>query len=48
MQIRSDIADCGLYVISFQGYKLLTHVTNELELEWLDISEDVIPFLAKN
>ena len=48
MQIRADLADCGVYIISNNCYRLMNYVIQEKDPEWLDISEDLIPFLAKN
>ena len=47
--IRSDLVDCGLYVITQQCYKMIHHVSEKEEvLEWFDISENLLPFLATN
>jgi hypothetical protein len=48
MQIRADLADCGLYVFSHQCYKLMCHMMQEKDYEWCSLADDVIPFLARN
>lgn len=48
MKIRTDLADCGVYVFSQHALKLMNYVGQERTLDWSKISTDVIPFLARN
>jgi hypothetical protein len=48
MKIRTDLADCGVYVFSFNLYKLMLFIQQEINYQWLLIGEDFIPFLARN
>ena len=48
LKIRCDLADCGMYVFSYQAYKLMLHLEQEHDYRWLYIAEDFIPFIARN
>jgi hypothetical protein len=46
--MRTDLADCGVYIFTHQCYRLLLHLISVKEYNWCSLSEDVIPFLARN
>ena len=49
MNVRADLADCGLYVLSHQFFKFLNHIQKEKpDYGWVEMAEDVIPFMARN
>lgn len=48
IKIRSDLADCGVYVFSQHALKLINYVHSERNYEWSKISSDLIPFFARN
>mmetsp|Transcript_39530 Transcript_39530/g.60356 ORF Transcript_39530/g.60356 Transcript_39530/m.60356 type:complete len:99 (-) Transcript_39530:553-849(-) len=48
VRIRADLADCGLYIISHSMFKTISHIHEKGEYNWLDFSEDTLPFLARN
>ena len=48
VKLRADLADCGLYIFSLAGYKLMCYLDTEKKYMWEGIGQDVLPFLAKN
>lgn len=50
MQIRTDLADCGVYVFSFPIYKLMLHLVQLEKDFWTEIgiAEDFLPFMIRN
>jgi len=47
VKIRADLAECGLYVFSYQAYKLMLYLEQEKDFRWLYLEDDFIPFIAK-
>ena len=49
VKIRSDLGDCGVYIMSNAFFRLMNHVQDELDdLLWEEMSDHVIPFFARN
>ena len=47
VKIRGDLADCGMYIFTFQLYKLMLHLFKEKDYHWFSIQIDFLPFLAR-
>lgn len=48
MQIRSDLADCGIYVFSHSFYRLMLYLQQEIDYQWIEVTADFLPYLVKN
>lgn len=50
VQVRSDLGDCGVYMMTQQFYRLLNYVqTEHSEMEaWSEMKDHVLPFFARN
>lgn len=48
VKVRADLADAGIYMFTPLCVKLVGHIIQELKLDWYSISNDLLPFFAKN
>ena len=47
MEIRTDLNDCGLYVLTHSLFRLIAHMLSKKVYAWSDIS-DMLPYFARN